>query len=83
VAYLRVADDEAVLVVANLGNEPVEAPVLTLAAGPLCGAPAVDVLAGPPDLATPPITPDGGFETYVPVTKLAPREAVVAVLGGG
>ena len=83
VAYLRVAEDEAVLVVANLGNQPVEAPALTLAAGPLCGAPAVDVLAGPPDVAAPAITPDGGFETYVPVPKLAPREAVVAVLGGG
>lgn len=82
VAYLRGAGDQAVLVVANLGSQPVAAPALTLEAGPLCGTPAVEVLAGPPDVAAPAITPDGGFDAFVPVARLAPREALVLDLAG-
>jgi glycosidase len=77
VAYLRSAPDEVVLIVANMGIDTVEKPELTLATGPLCGSPAAEVLLGPGGAIAPEVTPDGGFDGYVPVERLAPREAVV------
>ena len=68
------------LVVANLGIEPIERPELTLERGPLCGTPSAEVLAGPAGAEAPEVTPDGGFEAYVPVERLAPREALVVDL---
>jgi glycosidase len=44
VAYLRSDGVDTVLVVANTGNEPVDAPLLTLDDGPLCGAPSATTL---------------------------------------
>jgi glycosidase len=83
VAFLRSSGEESVLVVANLGIEPIELPELTLERGPLCGAPSAEVLAGPAGAAAPEVTRDGGFEAYVPVERLAPREALVVGLAGG
>jgi glycosidase len=78
VAFLRVTPDAAVLVAANLGIETVEAPLLSLAAGPLCGEPAATVLWGAADRAmAPAVTAAGGFEAYAPVDELGPREAIV------
>ena len=81
VAYLRSAPGEAALVLANLGAEPVSSPALNLDAGPLCGAPAATALLGDVDVATPVITPAGGFDGYVPVPELGAQEAVVIDLG--
>jgi glycosidase len=82
VAYLRSDGDRAVLVVANLGTEPVTAPKLALESGPLCGAPGVDVLAGPADATAPRVTAEGGFDAYVPIAHLGPREALIVALDG-
>ena len=80
VSYLRVSGDETVLVVANLSAEAVEKPELELASGPLCGSPTAEVLLGPSGAAAPEVTPGGGFDGYVPIERLAPREASVIQL---
>jgi Domain of unknown function (DUF3459) len=82
VAWLRTEGPETALVVANVGNEAVSAPLLSLAEGPLCGAPQPVVRWGARDaeVAAPSITPSGGFEDYAPVWALGPREAVVISL---
>ena len=77
VAYLRSDGDAHALVVANLGTGAVEAPALTLDGGPLCGAPVPRTLVGQENVAAPAISPSGGFEDYVPVAKLAPREILI------
>ena len=80
VAFLRTHGDDAVLVVANVGLEPVAAPSLALATGPLCGTPTARALVGPEAIAPPQVTPSGGFEGYVPIPELDPREAIVIEL---
>ena len=75
-AYLRQADGETILVMANLGTEPVVSPALTLDAGPLCGTPATEALLGANAVRPPSITSTGGFEAYVPVDRLGPRETL-------
>jgi alpha-amylase len=77
VANLRQAAGESVLVVANLGDEPVDRVALRLAAGPLCGQPAVESLHGPDEVHPPTITPTGGLDGYVPVDRLGARETLV------
>jgi glycosidase len=85
VAYLRHdpgASDTA-LVMANLSDEPVTSVTLGLDEGPLCRVTGVDLLygsaaAGPPPL----VTEAGGFDGYVPVERLGPRELVVLELAG-
>jgi glycosidase len=79
VAWLRSWAGNDVLVVANVGTEPVASPLLTLDDGPLCGAPVATRLwgTGEVDVAAPTVTATGGFEDYVPIENLGPREAVV------
>ena len=56
------------------------APKLDLDAGPLCGTLEAVALLGPEALAAPEVTPDGGFEGYIPIPELAPHEAIVVEL---
>lgn len=76
-AYLRQADGETVLVVANLGDAPIAGPVLKLKAGPLCGVRTAVALLGDQAVRPPVIDPTGGFTGYVPVDRLGPGETVV------
>jgi glycosidase len=77
-AYLRTGADETDLVVSNLGDSAVANPTLNLAAGPLCGELTAERLFGPAgDVAAPRVTAAGGFQGYVPVAALGPRETVV------
>ncbi|HEX5013182.1 MAG TPA: alpha-amylase family glycosyl hydrolase [Candidatus Limnocylindrales bacterium] len=86
VAFLRTSGSDVVLVVANLDVQPVESPSLTLDDGPLCEAPRASVLwpdgagdvAG--ELRGPSVSATGGFEEYVPLEHLGPREMVVIEL---
>jgi glycosidase len=84
VAYLRAtgSDSRATLVVANMSNEAVQAPALSLEAGPLCGSPTaslpLDPSVGP---AAPAVTAAGGFEDYVPLPMLGPRGFAVISIG--
>jgi alpha-amylase len=80
VAFLRTSGEEAVLVAANLGTEPVAAPALSLSAGPLCGSVSAKTLLGQDGAAAPAITAGGGFDDYVPIESLAGRETLVIEL---
>jgi alpha-amylase len=82
VAWLRSEAGEAVLVVANVGTEPVASPLLTLDDGPLCGTPIAARLwgTGAGEVAGPTVTAAGGFDGYAPVDTIGPREAVVISL---
>jgi len=76
-AYLRHAGNETIAVVANLGDAPIDDAGLTLAQGPLCGQPNVDLLFGQAVVAGPVVNAGGGFDGYVPVRHLEPRQTVV------
>jgi glycosidase len=81
-AFLRADGSEALLVVANVSDEPVAGPTLSLDAGPLCGEPRGEVLFGPADAAASPVvTATGGFAAYGAVEGLGPRDTVVIRLG--
>jgi glycosidase len=79
-ASLRRADGESVMVMVNLADEPVADVALTLQDGDLCGSPAAGSLLGPTDGHDPTINPSGGFDGYVPVDRLGPRETLVLEL---
>ena len=80
VAYLRHLPGQTLLVVANLADEAVEAPTLGLEAGPLCGVLQARVVYGSGHATAPVIGPTGGFDGYVPVPRLGPREGIVIEL---
>ncbi|MBI3749725.1 MAG: DUF3459 domain-containing protein [Chloroflexi bacterium] len=77
VAYLRQAGGETALVVANLGDQPIDGPALALETGPLCGTPAATALLGDGPVRAPAVTATGGFTGYVPIDRLAPAATVV------
>jgi alpha-amylase len=81
VAYLRHLPGQTLLVVANLADEAIDAPTLSLDAGPLCGAPQARVVYGSGEASHPAVGATGGFDGYVPVPRLGPREAIVLELG--
>ncbi|MCI0581310.1 MAG: DUF3459 domain-containing protein [Chloroflexi bacterium] len=81
VAFLRSAGDETVLVAANVGTAPVVAPELSLDAGPLCDTPEAIALLGPEAVAAPEISANGGFDGYVPIPELKPRQAIAIRFG--
>ena len=80
-AYLREADGQTVLVVANLGDSPIDRPTLSLEAGPLCGVMTATALLGDTAVRPPLVGATGGFDGYVPVERLGPRQTVVVGLG--
>lgn len=71
-AFLRFTADEAILVLANLGSQPVEDYALTLAEGSLSPAGQPLLLLGPEDtpLAAPQVDAADGFAAYKPVDSL-------------
>jgi alpha-amylase len=77
VAFVRHAPDETVLVVANVAEEPARAVSLDLEAGPLCGVTGMEMLHGSVDATAPTISPLGGFDGYVPVDEIGPRDVLV------
>jgi alpha-amylase len=76
IAYLRAEGTDTVLVVANLGKEPVALPRLSLEEGPLCGAPVATVVWGGGRVTAPTVTAGGGFDDYAPLASLAGGQAV-------
>jgi glycosidase len=75
-AYLRQADGEDVLVLSNLGDQPISRPTLALDAGPLCGSPTATPLLGDRAVRPPAVTSSGGFADYAPVDRLDPFQAI-------
>ena len=79
-AVLRAAAQQTALVVFNLGFKPAEEYSLSLAAGPLRGAPGARLLLGTGDAAAPAVNAAGGFDAYRPLTSLPPHSVTVIQL---
>jgi len=69
-ASLRHSDDETLLVLINLGGEPISDYSLSLPAGPLSEGSASVVFTGVP-VNAPTVNAGGGFEGYIPLAELA------------
>ncbi len=76
-AFLRSYKSEAVLVVINLGEEPVKSYSLSLDKGPLEDVNEVKLLLGEGQASVPVVNASGGFEPYQPLPELAPYESVL------
>lgn len=82
-AYLRYTDDETLLIVVNLDDEPLDDYTLTLDEGPLAGMAVTQaaVLFGPLDApALPTITEAGDFVDYTPWPSLPPFTTMIVQL---
>ena len=90
-AVLRATADEQLLVLANLGAAPVTGIRLSLADGPLCGAPTARIVYATADSFGEPAVPlagteppattvAGGFDAWIPVPELPGRSVVVVRL---
>jgi len=76
-SYLRSSSDESVLVVVNLGDQPVSDYQLSLDKGPLSGRLQASLLLGegkPRSLST---NAQGGFDAYAPIDVLLPFSLLV------
>ena len=83
-AIARHLGDETVIVVVNLGDEPVTAPSLSLDSGPLCGRLVAQTVVGATrggPVVAPDVTADGGFSSWQPVESLDPWETLIVRLG--
>ncbi len=79
-ASLRVTAIEVILVVVNLGQNPVSDYALQLKHGPLTGAYAVAPLLGAGDLAAPVVNAQGGLTGYQPLPELAAYSQLILQL---
>jgi len=68
-AFLRHSDEETLLVLANLGHEPVAEYSLSLDEGPLKEGSAVELLSSTP-VSPPVVNAGGGFDGYRPLAQL-------------
>ncbi len=79
IAAIRSSPSETALVLTNVGDAPAT-PRLSLADGPLCGAPSAIVIFGGDAgaaAAPPTVLPSGGFAGYRPLSVVPPRSVVV------
>ena len=76
-AMLRVAEKETVLVIVNLGNEPVTDPRLRWSASPLSGAYQPTVLFGEGKVAPFTVADDGSLEEYQPLPEIPANGTVI------
>jgi glycosidase len=79
VAALRTSPTETALVLTNV-SATAATPTLSLATGPLCGAPSADLVLGSGAVLAPSVSRTGGFSGYRPVTSLPARSSAVVVL---
>jgi glycosidase len=77
---LRVAGDEAVLVVMNLGDETLKDYQLSMSDSPLRGHYTLEPLLGEGQTAPLAVSDEGGFSDYQPLAQLLPGESVVLML---
>jgi glycosidase len=71
-AFLRLADKETILILVNLGRDPMDDYSLTLEAGPLSDGLRPVLLMGEGEVHAPPVNEAGGFENYRPIDTLPP-----------
>ena len=69
-SFLRYTDDQTLLVVINLSDEPVEDYALTLETGTLTDVTGASLVFGNGEAAVPTVNADGGFDAYVPMDVL-------------
>jgi alpha-amylase len=79
-AFLRHNEDEAILVLLNLGMDPVEDFELMLENGLFDGAVQAISLYGPEDPTSPIIDESGGFAGYKPFASLPPQSSAIIQL---
>jgi len=71
-ASLRVSEEEVLMILVNLSDEPVIDYTLNLEKGPLAGEYQLAPLLDPGQFIPPTITADGGFQNYQPIPELPP-----------
>ncbi len=76
-ALLRADATETLLIVINLGSEPVGEYALDVATGPLAGSYQLVALLAPGEGATLQATAQGGFTAYRPLAELPPQQAMI------
>jgi hypothetical protein len=73
----------SLLVIQNLRDQPASGATFTLRASPLCGTPAASLVypagAGG-QVASPALTPQGGFEKYAPLDTIPASSTLVVEL---
>ena len=79
-SFLRYTDDQTLLVVINLSDEPVEEYTLTLETGVLGGLTGASVVFGDGESVVPTVNANGGFDAYVPMTPLAAYSTMIIEL---
>jgi glycosidase len=80
VAYLRASEDQTVLVIINVDDQPATGYTLTLANGPLAGAYTITTLFGEGTATPPTVSATGGFEAYTPLAEIPPYAVLVLEL---
>ena len=85
IGWIRTTPKETLLAVLNVGAEAVDDYGLSLESGPLCGAVTASLVAtvgGGKSItvASPDVTPAGGFAAYEPLLELAPRSGYLLSL---
>jgi glycosidase len=80
-ASLRVSREEIVLVLINLGSDPISEYALQLDQGPLAGEFEVVPILYDGEFSSPTITAEGGFENYQPLPEIPPYGRFILQLG--
>jgi glycosidase len=79
-SFIRYSEDEAILVLVNLSQDPISDYTLTLSSGILSGELNVEVLLGDGTPAAPVINVQGGFDSYTPFESLPPQSSFIVRL---
>jgi glycosidase len=79
-SYLRVSEDETLLILINVDDQPASDYALSLARGPLAGTYAAESLLGDFTVTAPAVNAAGGFDAYTPLAEVPPYAVVVIKL---
>lgn len=77
VAYLRTSEDQTVLVIINVDDQPATDYTLTLENGPLAGEYTLSTLFGEGNATPLTVSAAGGFEAYTPLAEIPPYAVLV------
>jgi hypothetical protein len=81
-AALRHTETQAILVVINVGDRPIEEYRLNLAEGPLTAV-SPTLLFGSGSITPPTLNESGGFADYQPLPELLPHSTTIILLADG
>jgi alpha-amylase len=80
-SFIRVLEDEVLLVLFNLSDRPVDRYRLALPEGPLPATVTATLLLGEGEPAAPTVNEAGGFSDYRPFAELPPQSSFIIRLG--